>query len=160
MIHDYTGSRNCCNGIGIPLFMKMIRISRAHPNMLNDYIISSHNNSLLIMLMPGDGAVCPAIVTSGFLIIKGLRSRSITPPTSKTIIRGPSSSNAALKVPGPSFSNEVTRIIFPPFPPSVTRAHSMEESTQTDKLLAREWYVFHLNSPELQQYSSIGHTKI
>ena len=46
-------------------------------------------NGLPFIMMPRPGAVCPAMVTylSGTV---SLSLRSITPPTSKTIVRGPS----------------------------------------------------------------------
>jgi len=70
-------------------------------------------------VMPGDGAVCPAMVTKGSSMTSVLCSKSITPPTSKTTRRGPCASSAARSEPGPSASRFVTRRMCPSSPPFV-----------------------------------------
>ncbi len=49
-------------------------------------------------------------------------SKSITPPTSKTTIRGPGAATASANEPLPSALRFVTRMIFPPRPPGVEAA--------------------------------------
>ena len=51
----------------------------------------------------------------------------MTPPTSKTTMRGPLVSSASLKEPGPSVCRFVTRMIFPPRPPGVAAAQPSAE---------------------------------
>ena len=74
------------------------------------------------MVMPGEGAVWPAMVTCGWVMVSEDLSRSIAPPTSNTMIRGPSRSSASARLPGPSLASVVTRTICPPAPPSVGSA--------------------------------------
>ena len=71
------------------------------------------------MVMPGDGAVWPAMVTNGSSMTRPDFSRSIAPPTSNTMMRGPFMASAAARLPGPSFASVVTLRILPPLPPSV-----------------------------------------
>src|SRR5690554_46606 len=65
-------------------------------------------------VMPGEGAVCPAMVMRGCLISTSPR---MTPATSNTTMRGPSAAAAAARLPGPSESRLVTLITRPPQPP-------------------------------------------
>jgi hypothetical protein len=53
----------------------------------------------------------PATVTKGSEITSGFALRSMTPATSKTMMRGPLVSSAARKEPGPSAPSVVTRRI-------------------------------------------------
>src|SRR5689334_13259334 len=71
-------------------------------------------------VMPGEGAVCPAIVRKGSAITSGFMFRSMTPATSNTTIRGPLVSIAARNEPGPSGLRLVTRRILPPRPAGVS----------------------------------------
>lgn len=57
----------------------------------------------------GPGGVCPARISSGSWLSIPFCCRSMTPPTSKTTMRGPFTRSAARSVPLPSFSSEVTR---------------------------------------------------
>ena len=75
--------------------------------------------SAFTTVMPGLGAVWPAMVRKGWRISSGRPFMSITPPTSKTTVRGPGVSMAAFKEPGPSAARVVTRRIWPPLPPVV-----------------------------------------
>ncbi|MNL14813.1 hypothetical protein D3C87_1357710 [compost metagenome] len=68
------------------------------------------------MQIPSPGAVCPAMVTSPFLICKRLLN-FMFPDTSKTIILAPVASIAALKLPTPASLRLVTLITLPPRPP-------------------------------------------
>ena len=52
-------------------------------------------------VMPGDGAVWPAMVRYGSVILTVCPPRSMTPPTSNTMMRGPGVSTAAPNDPGP-----------------------------------------------------------
>src|SRR5260370_40283143 len=70
-----------------------------------------------MIVIPGSGAVCPAIVRCGFVTINDWPPKSITPPTSKTTSRGRSSSRALRNEPGPSASRVVTRRTTPSTPP-------------------------------------------
>ena len=75
--------------------------------------------SALITVMPGEGAVWPAMVRKGWRISSLPPPMSMTPPTSTTTTRGPGVSIAAFKDPGPSAAKVVTRRICPPLPPRV-----------------------------------------
>ncbi len=72
--------------------------------------------------MPGDGAVWPAMVRNGSLRRSVVLSRSMTPPTSNTTIRGPDVSSASRREPGPEDSRFVTGTMRPPRPPGVAAA--------------------------------------
>ena len=75
-----------------------------------------------ISVMPGEGAVCPAIVTFGSVIRSVWRSRSMTPPTSNTMMRGSAAASAARNEPSPSLASVVTLMMRPPRPPGVVAA--------------------------------------
>src|SRR6185503_9323544 len=75
-----------------------------------------------ISVIPGEGAVCPAIVTFGSVMRSVWRSRSMTPPTSKTMMRGSPRASAARNEPSPSLASEVTLTMRPPRPPGVVAA--------------------------------------
>ena len=75
-----------------------------------------------IRVMPGDGAVWPAMVRKGSVMSSVVSPMSITPATSNTTIRGPRVSIAARKEPGPAGLRLVTRTIAPPRPPAVCAA--------------------------------------
>ena len=75
-----------------------------------------------ISVMPGDGAVWPAMVRNGSVILISCRSRSMTPPTSNTTMRGPASRAPRAASPGPLGASVVTRMILPPRPPGVCAA--------------------------------------
>ncbi len=66
------------------------------------------------MVIPAPGAVCPAMVTSPFLITTSPR---MAPLTANTMIRGPGRSSAACRLPAPSGASVVTRTTLPPRPP-------------------------------------------
>ena len=107
-----------------------------------------------INVIPGAGAVCPAIVKNGSVIISVCSCRSITPPTSNTTMRGPVSANAADNEPAPFNASVVTRKIFPPRPPGVCAAQPSAPGNAkvlapvvSAGFAANTWYVKHaLNS--------------
>ena len=71
-------------------------------------------------VMPGDGAVWPAMVTKGSLMMSRARLRSMMPPTSNTMMRGPGVCRASSSDPGPKSARLVTLMIAPPRPPGVS----------------------------------------
>jgi hypothetical protein len=72
-----------------------------------------------MIVIPGLGAVCPAMVRKGSVIESIVLLSLMTPPTSNTTMRGPLVSNASRREPAPDASKFVTRMIWPPKPPLV-----------------------------------------
>ncbi len=95
------------------------RLARSYAQMLHDDVMRGYIHPPRMIVIPGEGAVCPAIVTKGSSILNVWRSRSITPPTSKTMMCGPLASTASRREPGPSAARLVTLIICPPLPPGL-----------------------------------------
>jgi hypothetical protein len=71
------------------------------------------------IMMPGDGAVCPAIVRRSLRIMRSAVRRMV-PDTSNTQTRGPVASMQALREPAPLAFTLVTRWTVPPRPAVVS----------------------------------------
>ena len=118
--HEVAAARQIGAGVELrPLFLARLpapgrmRMCR----MMTSFVLTPRPP--LMRVMPGLGAVSPAMVTWEFEIFSERPPRSITPATANSITRGPLAAMASANEPAPLDASVVTRMTLPSAPPLV-----------------------------------------